>query len=68
MTCKHGEPGCVCTQCDMETIAAAQSKSIAELREAAKAMRDWIDAVPIDIRLPAMPGFDRDWVDSLLDV
>ena len=30
-------------------------------------MRDWIDAVPQDTELPAMPGFDRDWANSIID-
>ena len=28
---------------------------------------DWIDSVPSETPLPAMPGFDRDWVESLSD-
>ncbi|WGK63440.1 hypothetical protein QAO71_16850 (plasmid) [Halopseudomonas sp. SMJS2] len=28
---------------------------------------DWIDGVPSEAPLPAMPGFDRDWIESLLD-
>jgi len=34
-----------------------------------KALQDaleWIDAVPADVVLPAMPGFDRDYVDALV--
>lgn len=27
----------------------------------------WIDKVPSDTSLPAMPGFDRDWIDSLIE-
>jgi len=38
-----------------------------ELREVARAMRDWIDAVPTHVQLPTMPGFDRDWADSIID-
>jgi hypothetical protein len=30
-------------------------------------MREWIDAVPSDTVLPTMPGFDRDWADSVID-
>ena len=37
------------------------------LREVAKAMREWIDAVPNDTVLPAMPGFDRDWADDIIN-
>lgn len=39
---------------------------IAELRDALIAALEWIDAVPSDTELPAMPGFDRDYVDSLI--
>ena len=39
-----------------------------DLEAVARAMRDWIDAVPKDIQLPEMPGFDRDWADSIIDV
>lgn len=38
-----------------------------ELLEVVKAMRQWIDAVPSNTPLPAMPGFDRDWADSVID-
>ena len=27
---------------------------------------EWIDAVPRETVLPAMPGFDRDWVDEIV--
>ena len=37
-----------------------------KLREALKAALTWIDAVPQEAQLPAMPGFDRDEVDALL--
>lgn len=40
---------------------------MADLLEVAKAMREWIDAVPVDVALPSMPGFDRDWADSVLE-
>ena len=38
----------------------------AKLREALTVALEWIDAVPQDTPLPSMPGFDRDWVDSLI--
>jgi hypothetical protein len=38
-----------------------------ELAAVAEAMREWIDAVPRDIQLPAMPGFDREWADEVID-
>jgi hypothetical protein len=33
--------------------------------EAHQAMREWIDAVPYDTPLPAMPGCDGDWLDTV---
>ena len=36
-------------------------------REVVEAMREWIDAVPNDTVLPAMPGFDRDWADDIIN-
>lgn len=27
---------------------------------------DWIDSIPSELPLPAMPGFDRDWVESMI--
>jgi hypothetical protein len=38
-----------------------------ELLSVTLAMRDYIDALPKDLVLPAMPGFDRDWADSVID-
>ena len=42
------------------------------LREAAQlaldahiALREWINAVPQDTRLPSMPGIDGDWLDDV---
>lgn len=32
--------------------------------EIIRMQRDWIMAVPQETQLPAMPGFDRDWVDD----
>ncbi|HFF8937689.1 hypothetical protein [Serratia marcescens] len=37
-----------------------------ELLEALQAAMEWIDAVPQDVQLPTMPGFDRDWVDGII--
>lgn len=36
-----------------------------ELRKALGFALEWIDAVPHDTILPTMPGFDRDWVESV---
>ena len=38
-----------------------------QLIDALKSALEWIDAVPSNTPLPAMPGFDRDAVDSLID-
>ncbi|URC22224.1 hypothetical protein CHUUTOTORO_01390 [Serratia phage vB_SmaM-ChuuTotoro] len=40
---------------------------VPELVEALEATLEWIDAVPQDTELPTMPGFDRDWVDNILN-
>ena len=37
-----------------------------DLQKALAAALEYIDAIPKDVKLPAMPGFDRDWADSLL--
>jgi len=37
-----------------------------ELLEALQAALEWIDAVPSDTSLPAMPGFDREWVNQVI--
>jgi hypothetical protein len=39
-----------------------------ELKEALKWALEWIDAVPDNVLLPAMPGFDRDYVNGLLEL
>lgn len=57
-----------CEACNPALALDYARDEIAELKEAAKAMREWIDAVPSETKLPTMPGFDRDWVDSLIDV
>lgn len=37
-----------------------------EMTKALRAALEWIDAIPKDISLPAMPGSDRGWVDNLI--
>ncbi len=39
-----------------------------KLKEALTWALAWIDAVPEDALLPAMPGFDRDYVNELLEL
>lgn len=39
---------------------------VEQLHECATVAIRWIDAVPEDMQLPAMPGFDRDWFDATL--
>ena len=52
---------------DLLADAAAYYENRAkDLESVARAMREWIDAVPSTTVLPAMPGFDRDWVDSVI--
>lgn len=45
-----------------------KDKLIEELCSALRAAMEWIDAVPEEAAaaFPSMPGFDRDWVESLL--
>lgn len=38
-----------------------------ELKESLQMAIDWIDAVPQETILPAMPGFDRDYVNGILN-
>jgi len=38
-----------------------------ELLEVLQAAIEWIDSVPADTTLPTMPGFDRDWANSVID-
>ncbi|HHV7361116.1 TPA: hypothetical protein ACWL6U_003637 [Morganella morganii] len=40
-----------------------------ELLKVAVALREYIDALPLDVvsTLPVMPGVDRDWVDEVID-
>ena len=52
---------------EINDILNSQHSKIQNLKEVASAMRDWIDAVPIGIELPTMPGFDRDWADEIID-
>lgn len=43
-----------------------KDREIALLRECLRMTMAWIDAVPRDTELPAMPGFDRDYVVSVM--
>ena len=47
--------------------ATYHEKRAKDLEEVVRAMRDWIDAVPSHTVLPAMPEFDRDWADSIIE-
>jgi hypothetical protein len=51
---------------NLKRLARRLERELSETRNVAIALRDWVDAVPQDVVLPAMPGVDRDWVDSIL--
>jgi hypothetical protein len=42
--------------------------ALLELLQVVEAAFEWIDAVPQDAVLPAMPGLDRDWVYRAIDL
>ena len=50
-------------------LLQSQHAKIENLKEVAIAMRTYIDAIPSDVAesFPAMPGFDRDWADGIID-
>lgn len=56
----------LCVFQDIGAYFAKQESAQSELLEVVIAMRDWIDAVPHDLQLPTMPGFDRDWADAVI--
>jgi len=55
--CKH-----VILAEDKETIM----KSTEKLIGITEALLEWIDAVPVDMELPVMPGIDRDYVEETI--
>jgi len=72
--CGHSEEYCPeCSTCHAclrqldEKANATTRKRIQDLVQVCKAMREWIDAVPEDTVLRVMPGFDRDWADSVIN-
>lgn len=62
----HNEPAYPKGECDCSVSHAQAGELTDELRTALIAVLDWVDAVPRDAQFPAMPGFDRDWIDDLL--
>lgn len=46
----------------------AETWQVYDLKQALRFALDWIDAVPKEVvdRLPAMPGFDRDFAETIL--
>ena len=43
------------------------NSKLQELSVVANTLRGFVDAIPDDAVLPAMPGTDRDWVDAVLE-
>jgi len=56
-----------CEVCNPTLALEYAKEQIIELKAVASAMREWIDAVPKETVLPTMPGFDRDWANSVID-
>jgi hypothetical protein len=54
---------------DARHKAAELAITYDELLEITIAMRDYIDAIPdyLADQFPAMPGFDRDWADGVIE-
>lgn len=50
----------------LHELRRLQQSDAAKLAKALHWALEWIDAVPKDVELPAMPGFDRDYVVGLL--
>lgn len=48
-----------CKECVDSIVRACNSRD--ELLSLVNACFEWIDAVPQETQLPAMPGIDRDW-------
>jgi len=48
-----------------ETVQQLQQRC-ERLLDVCQTLIAWIDAVPKDMQLPAMPGFDRDEVDAIM--
>ena len=69
---KRDEKACSLMVDRMDLFHAVQrfdevSKNRDDLADVAKALLEWIDAVPSDTELPTMPGVDRDWVEVALN-
>lgn len=37
-----------------------------DFADATESLLEWVDAVPDEVQLPAMPGVSRDWVEQVL--
>lgn len=51
----------------MSQIISSRSPTDAAAALTLRTALNWMDSVPSETPLPAMPGFDRDWVESMLD-
>lgn len=48
-------------------MSTPQKTLLQEAALAIRSLREWVQAVPEDIALPAMPGMDGDWLDDVED-
>lgn len=61
---KFGSVRKLIVQQELEIVALKDTRD--QLLSSLKSALAWIDAVPSDMQLPAMPGFDRDELDNLI--
>ena len=57
-----------CQFWNTEDLELSDRAKLDALLEVVAAQQAWIDAVPQDTQLPDMPGYDRDWSDSVVEL
>lgn len=57
-----------CAFWNTEDLELSDRAKLDALLEVVEAQQAWIDAVPQGTQLPAMPGYDRDWSGSIIEL